>query len=148
MNIGTTFIISDFQGHYVRNEQTHRGVFASLQLKDQRCGKENLRSMNQSFFFFFFLKLWWIWLCIESTIHLVLKHHWLIWPVSSDVVLLPWFPSATVFTKALSVQNISLCSCCHYWPRSLPPCVTVTETKSSRILSRLIIIHHVIAHFY
>lgn len=41
---------------------------------------------------------------LESTI---LLFFWLIWPVSSDVVLLPWSPSATVCTVVLSARSSS-----------------------------------------
>lgn len=87
-------------------------------------------------------------LCIESTIHLFFKHPWLIWPVSSDVVLLPWLPSAPVCTMVLPVQNSSHR---HHRPRPLPLHMTETPfagdgsrvywSKSSRTAAILIMVN-------
>lgn len=99
-------------------------ILAFLKSKKARFVEKILVSMNQPPFVPVFDLL-----CIDSTIHLFLKHHWLIWPVSSDVVLLPWFPSATVCTKVLSVQNSSVCSHCRHWPTLLTLYVTGTELE-------------------
>lgn len=82
-----------------------------------------LLSMNQSFFVLACAMHWLV------PFNSFLKHHWLILPLSSDVVLLPWFPRATVCIVAPSVQNSSLCSHWHYSPKPLPLHVTETLLK-------------------
>ncbi len=108
------------------SQMNRRGEMCSF-FSESRERKNILTSLNQKHKSFVFSCA-----MLDSTIHLVFWHHQFIWPVSSDVVLLPWLPSATVCTKVLSARKSSLRTHQHHCPRPLP--LHVTETPFTGLI--------------